>query len=184
MFMHTSRSNDRTRPARWQVDFRVRSNRGGRQGMSLIEITLATMILAILAAVAIPAYSDSLLRYRAEATAQRVALDIALTQRSARQSNSSQTISFDASMECYAISNLKSLDKPNAQYKVVVTDSPYKAVIESMNTAAAPATPLTTLVLTFDRFGMPDKGISVFVRSGSNIKRVDVAPTSGKVSIQ
>ncbi len=155
-----------------------------RSGLSLIELTLSVMVLGILAAVAMPIYTNSLLKYRSEVAAQRIVQDLSQAQRLAKISNSNRTISFDATGNSYAVNGLSSLDRPGASYTVPLSQRPYSVDITSLATAAQPANQLTTLTLTFDRFGMPDQGISLIVQAGDKSKRVDVAPVTGRVSVQ
>lgn len=153
-------------------------------GVTLVEVTVTVMIVGILASVASPVYSNSLSRYRVDVTAQRIVQDIVQTQRIARQTNSTRTIAFTLADHSYVISGISSLDRVGQPYKIYVNQPPYRAELSSLVTAAQPATTLTGITLAFDRFGMPDQGISVTVRAGTFQKRVDVAPTSGRVSVQ
>jgi len=152
--------------------------------VSFIELTVSVMIIAILAAIASPIYAKSLLRYRAEVTAQRIAQDIMQAQRLARQTNSTQSISFATSDHSYVVSGISSLDRVSQPYKVSLGLPPYQSQFSSLATAALPATSLSSVTIVFDRFGMPDQGIVVKVDAGSFQKQVDVAPTSGRVSVQ
>jgi prepilin-type N-terminal cleavage/methylation domain-containing protein len=155
-----------------------------RQGVSFIELTISVMVLGILAAIAMPVYSTSILRYRADVTAQRIAQDINRTQCIARQSNSSRSIAFTMSDHSYTISGVNSMNQASQPYRVSLSDLPYQTAFASLTTTAQPATQLTSVSLAFDRFGMPDQGISVLISAGTFQKRVDVAPTSGRVSVQ
>ena len=159
-------------------------NAGKKSGITLVEITLSVMILGILAAAAAPSYSKSLLKYRVEVASQRIAQDIAQAQRVARQNNLSQTITFTLSNHSYAISGISSMDRASAPYKVSINEAPYKVEITSLVSEAQPTTQLSSIAIAFDRFGMPDQGISVSISAGTFQRRVDVAPTSGRVSIQ
>ncbi len=161
-----------------------KSQRKDPFGVTLVEVTISVMIIGILAAVASPIYSNSLFRYRADVTAQRIVQDIAQTQRLARQTNSTRTIAFTLADQSYAISGLSSLDRVSQPYQVAVNQPPYQTEFFSLVTAAQPATQLASVTLAFDRFGMPDQGISVTVRAGVFQKRIDVAPISGRVSVQ
>lgn len=155
-----------------------------RSGVSFIELTMSVIILGILAAIASPIYSKSLLKYRADVTAQRIAQDILQTQRIAKQRNSSSSIMFTVSDHSYTISGASSLDRVSQPYKVSLSEHPFRTAFTSLATASQPATQLPSVSVAFDRFGMPDQGISVIVGAGTFQKRVDVAPTSGRVSVQ
>ena len=154
-----------------------------RAGLSFIEILVSVMVIGILAAVASPIYSTSLLKYRAEVTAQRIQQDIMQTQRVARQTNSTRSIAFDFSDHSYVISGVQSLDRVSQPYRVSLSLPPYQIRFSSLATAALPATPLPSVAIAFDRFGMADQGIVVTVGEGSIQKQVHVAPTTGRVSI-
>lgn len=155
-----------------------------RSGLTFVELTVSVMIIGILAAIASPIYTNSLLRYRAEVAAQRITKDIEQTQRAARQSNSARTITFTTVDHSYVISGKSSMDHSSQPYKVLVNESPYRVQFSSLVTASLPTSQLASVAITFDRFGMPDQGISVTVSSGTLQKQVDVAPTSGRVSVQ
>jgi hypothetical protein len=51
-------------------------------------------------------------------------------------------------------------------------------------TAEEPSVSMPTLAIVFDRFGMPNQGVCLRVGSGAVEKRIDVAPISGRVSVQ
>lgn len=155
-----------------------------RSGITLAEITISVLIIGILAAAASPIYSSSLSKYRAEVATQRIAQDIAQAQSVARQNNATRTITFTSSDNSYTVSGTSSLDRASAPYKVSVDQAPYRVQMSSLATAALPTTTLPSVAIAFDRFGMPDQGISLIISSGSFQRRVDVAPTSGRISIQ
>jgi len=158
--------------------------RNQRWGVSLIELVISILVLGILAAVASPVYSTSLLKYRVELAAQRITQDVVHAQRTARQTNAKCTITFDLNSDSYSISGLKSLDRASQAYTIAVNTSPYNVDIVSLATASQPSTALTTVAVAFNRFGMPGDGASVTVRAGTFEKRIDIAPISGRVSVQ
>ncbi len=163
---------------------RIAKRKGPYSGVTLVEVTISVMIMGILAAVAWPIYSNSLLRYRVDVTVQRIGQDIVQTQRIARQTNSSRTIAFALTDHSYTISGINSLDRASQPYKVLLSQPPYRAELQSLVTAAVPTTQLASVSIVFDRFGMPDQGISVTVKAGTFQKRIDVAPTSARVTVQ
>jgi len=155
-----------------------------KNGFTLLELTITVMITGILAAVAVPVYSNNLLRFRVDVAAQRIAQDVALAQKSAIQNSSTRTITFAGRDDSCAVSGISSLDRASQPYKVSFNQPPYQVDVSSLVNASEPTTPLATVSVVFNRFGMPDKGISVTVRAGPFQKRVDVAPISGRISIQ
>lgn len=159
-------------------------NRNHRWGASLIELVISVLVLGILAAVAAPVYSTSLLKYRVELAAQRITQDVLLAQRAARQTNSNCTIAFDLNSDNYSISGLTSLDRASQAYLIAVNSSPYNVDIATLATASQPSTALSTVAVVFNRFGMPDQGASITVRAGTFDKRIDIAPISGRVTVQ
>ncbi len=160
------------------------NGRNRRDGISLIELVISVLVLGILAAVATPVYSNSLLKYRVELAAQRITQDVIQTQRAARQSNSTRTITFNLSDDTVSISELQSIDRSSQAYSVAMNQSPYNVDIVTLVTVNQPTTSLPTVAIAFNRFGMPDQGASVTVRAGTFEKRIDVAPTSARVTVQ
>ena len=159
-------------------------NRNHRWGASLIELVISVLVLGILAAVAAPVYSTSLLKYRVELAAQRINQDVVQAQRTARQTNSNCTITFDLNSDSYSISGMTSLDRASQAYRIAVNSSPYNVDIVTLATASQPSTALSTVAVAFNRFGMPDQGASITVRAGAFDKRIDIAPITGRVSVQ
>ena len=158
--------------------------RNHRWGVSLIELVISVLVLGILAAVASPVYTTSLLKYRVELAAQRITQDVVQAQRAAQQTNSNCTITFDLNSDSYSISGLNSLDRASQTYRIAVDSSPYNVDIVTLATASQPSTALSTVAVAFNRFGMPDQGASITVRAGTFEKRIDIAPNSGRVSVQ
>jgi len=155
-----------------------------RRGFSFVELTLSVLVLGILVAVASPVYSRSLVRFRAESAAQRIVQDIEQTQQLARQTNASRSIVFLQARSSYTVNGAVSLDHASQPYRVTLGQHPYRVAITSLVTAAQPSTQQASITLVFDRFGMSDQGVSITVQSGTTQRRVDVAPVSGRVSIQ
>lgn len=159
------------------------SRRVDRLGFNLVEVTLTILILGILIAVASPVYSESLFRFRAESAAQRIAKDIEHAQQLARQTNSERKIVFRKSDSSYDLEGAVSLEQSVQPYSVALSEYPYLTSISSWTTSADTSTSLTELTLTFDRFGLPDQGISITVQSGDIQKQVVVTAITGRVSI-
>lgn len=152
--------------------------------MSIVEVTVTVMILGILAAIASPIYSRSLVNYRVDVATQRIIQDIEQTKQVARQKNSSQLITFSTSDQSYKVSGVQSLDKPGQSYFVSLGNAPYQCQLLFLAKADEPSVAVTDLEMTFDRFGMPNCGIIVRVGTGTVQKQIDVAPISGRILVQ
>jgi prepilin-type N-terminal cleavage/methylation domain-containing protein len=154
------------------------------QGLSLVEITLSMLVFGIFAAIAIPKYADSLMRYRAEVTANRIAQDLAQAQSRARLTNANCSMSLSTASDSYTISGLKSLDKPSENYVVSLSKAPFQCDIQFLATETNPTAGLSDLAIQFNRFGMPDKGCIITVSRGGYSKTVTLESVSGRVKIQ
>ena len=160
------------------------ANREARGGVSLLELTVTVLILGIIAAIASPTYSSSLQNYRTEVASQRIVQDIEQTRRIARQTNSSRTITFSTKSQSYTIAGVSSLDRVGQSYEISLGGAPYYSRLLFLSTSAKPLVSLNSVAIVFDRFGMPNQGVRLRVGSGAVEKRIDVAPISGRVSVQ
>lgn len=146
-------------------------------GFTLIDLILSLAVIVIVAAIATPRYYASLSRYRADAAARRVAADIALTQRTARSTSSSKTISFDSVNNRYQISTLTKLDNSGDPYIVSLQDPPYQAQLGLIDLGG-------DWQVIFDGFGIPDSGGFVDVQAGDVRFRVILNAETGATSIE
>ena len=154
------------------------------RGFSLLELTCCILFLGIIAAIATPNYIASLDRYRVEMAVKRMSNDLQLTQCSARQTNSTKSIMFTLSDSAYTMVGITSLDRPSASYSLKLTDSPYQVRMVGLVDSTKPNQSPTSVTVTFNRFGLPDRGVTITVGSGSRTQLVQVAADSGKVKIQ
>jgi prepilin-type N-terminal cleavage/methylation domain-containing protein len=79
----------------------VRARKSGEKGLSLIELTIVTLIIAIVIALAIPVVANSIRAYNLRSAAERVAERLAGGRALAMAKNRSITISFDLSHNQY-----------------------------------------------------------------------------------
>lgn len=146
-------------------------------GFTLIDLILSLAVIVIVAAIATPRYYNSLTRYRADAAARRVAADMALTQRTAKSTGASKTISFDSVNNRYQISSLTKLDNSDEPYIVNLQDPPYQAQLGLIDLGG-------DWKVTFDGFGLPDSGGFVDVQAGDVSYRVTLNAETGATSIE
>jgi len=132
-------------------------------GMSLIEVILVTLVIAILAAVAIPRVGfDTSPRASVEGGAYMIASDIRYAQECAMATRTSKTITFSGG-NSYTFAPSNNLD-PSGRLPAGVTTS--------------------ALTLTFNSLGEPTTGGggSVTVSGSGGSKTISVSNYTGKVS--
>jgi len=148
-----------------------------RGGFSLLELALVMAVVAVLAAIAAPHYGRATARYRARVAAKRVAADLELAARAARTAGASRTVTFAAGIDTYSIAGIPAIDDPSADYRVVLSDRPYRAKLLSADFGG-------DAKLVFNGYGMPDSGGTVKVQVGETVKTVLFDADAAKATIQ
>jgi type IV fimbrial biogenesis protein FimT len=138
------------------------------RAFSLLELVLVTLIMALLASVALPSYAGFTAQQQLEGAARRIVSDLAYAQRQARQSSRGQTVEFDVANNSYALKDLNDLNHKARPFEVCVWDEPYRARIVSASFGGDPE-------LVYDGFGMPDSGGSVTLAVGSYQKTISLS---------
>ena len=146
------------------------------KAFSLLELVMVTIILAIVAAIAAPRYANAMALQRIEAAAQRVANDLALAQRRAKFSSTSQEVDFGVLDDFYQLTGLPDPDHPGQTYVVSLSGEPYEATIVSVDFAG-------TTSVTFDGYGVPDNGGTIVIQSGNRQKTITVDGVTGRATI-
>lgn len=148
-----------------------------RAAFSLVELTIVLLIMGIVAAVAAPRLTNSLMYFRADAAAKRIAADIARAQRQAMTSSMSQSVQFTVATNSYTLPGMKDINHPALDYVVKLADFPCQATLLKVDFGA-------DSVVVFDRYGLPDGGGSAAVWAGDHLRTVTVDANTGKVTIQ
>jgi MSHA pilin protein MshC len=159
-----------------------RSNSRRTAGVTLIELVVVVLLLAIVSTIAIPRFASTLNSTSVKTAAQRIARDIALVRSWARITSQSQTISFDTVHNTYTMSGVPNSDHSTSSNTVALSDGTLQATLASADFGTGSTT------LTFNGFGVPigvpSSGGKVIVSSGSTSTTILVDSISGFVTIQ
>lgn len=154
------------------------SQRRARPGFSLGELLIVVAIMSILAAVALPKWSTTLQKQRISAAASRIVADLSRAQSAAYGTSTPKTVTFSVSSGQYTISGITSLNKSTGTYTVALTDDPYRCTLVSVWNQTG------TQTLTFDGYGLPDKGGTIIVSANGLQKSIVVDAATGQAVAQ
>lgn len=153
------------------------SVRRAEAGFSLIELTLVTVIIGIVAAMAMPRYADALTRYHADAAAQRIVVDLARAQSHAKATSRSTTVWFGTEMDRVKILELTNRDGDVSTYATALDAEPYFANLTSADFGGDE-------YIIFDGYGQPDSGGTATLRCGGVQRILTINATTGEATIQ
>ena len=148
-----------------------------RRGFSLPELTIVTLIIGIVAVVAIPRYGRSIAQFRAEAAAKRIAADLMYARQTAMNQGDSKQVTFVIGTNSYSMPNVPHPDRSSPSYSVNLSSTAYPAKITAADFGG-------TLNVTFDRFGQPNVAGSVTVKSDEFQKSVNLNAVTGIATVQ
>jgi Tfp pilus assembly protein FimT len=142
--------------------------------VTIVELVVVLMIMSIMAAVAMPAFFESLLHHRVESAARRVKADLEFARHTARLTSATQTMTFAGT--AYSLSTAKGLDNANAIYAVNLSAEPFEvpSVVANFN---------NTQAISFDGHGTPSSGGTVVVKCKGHQCTVAVDAATGNVTI-
>jgi len=155
------------------------------RAFTLLELICVLGILAVLAAIAAPRYASATIRYRAEAAARRIRDDLARVRTYAKTTGASFTVSFDATAASYTfpvppasytVPSQPGAGLPGNPTTVDLADEPYGATIVSVDFNGQPD-------VTFNGFGVVDRGGTVVVRVGSFEQTVTLNAETGRATV-
>jgi prepilin-type N-terminal cleavage/methylation domain-containing protein len=152
-----------------------------QRAFTLIELVLVVATVAVLAAIGIPRYAQSMNRYRVDMAARRVVADLGLARSSARSSGNGQAIDFSTPANGYTFPGLASPDRRTLTYSVKLGDEPYKVTVSSVTLDGAPA---GTTSLSFTRYGIPQYGGTIVLTSGGYSKSILLDAVTGRAEVQ
>lgn len=148
-----------------------------RPGFSLFELVLVTVIISLLALMALPRYADAMARYRADAAAQRLAADLNLARQHAEDRSATVKVLFDLSADTLTATGMASLDVQGQDYITRFADEPYYADLISVDFDSA-------TMVQFDGFGEPTAGGQVVLSVGSLTRTIQFDRNTRRASVQ
>lgn len=152
-------------------------NRRHRQGYTLVELAIVSLLVAVFAAVAVPRLAGNLRNQRLNAAARRIVSDFGLAAARAKTTSSTRTVVFDLTAGTYTIAQEAPLSKASGTYSVSLANDPYRVTLSDANFN-------NTKTATFDGYGKPTSGGYVKVTVDGVTRTVTLDVDSGKAVIQ
>lgn len=146
-------------------------SRRQRPGFTLVELVAVTLIIALVAGIAIPRMSATLVRHRINAAAKRVAVDFDVARRQARLTSSPRIVIFFPLTETYEIQGMQDPDKPTSGYIVNLAADPYRAEILTAQMG-------TDGRVVFDGYGNVDEATQIVLQIGSVSRAISLNPSA------
>lgn len=134
---------------------------------SLVELVLVLSIVAVVSAIAIPRYANSISRYRLDAAAKRIVQDLAVASVQASSSSRSQRVIFDTVSQSYTIPKLENLNAAAGAYAVALAGDPYRVQLVSADFNGS-------ATLNFDIYGNPDNAGTIVIRLGGDTRTIRI----------
>ncbi len=152
---------------------RVATRNVERHGFTLVELTVVLLLISILAVTAAPKWTASLQRLRVSNAANRIIADLASAQAAAYGASVSKTITFAVKNNQYTVSGISSLKLGAVPYIVDLSQDPIQCTFVSVFGQTSDQT------LTFNGYGVPNRGGNIIVSCGDLQKTIVVDATSG-----
>ena len=150
-----------------------------RRGFTLIDVTVTVMITGIVAAVAAPKLANSIVRYKIDAAAMRIAGDLDRARRHAMTSGSNQAAIFTVASDTYNFPGMKDMNHSSLDYAVDLSETGYAATLVSVSFGSGG----TDNTIIYDMYGRPDFGGFVVIQFGSEQRTITVNATTGKITV-
>lgn len=147
------------------------------RGFTLAELLIAMLLVAILAAIALPKWTDALRRRKLAMAAHRIVADIHRAQSAATVSSSSKIITFNTALHQYTISGLSSLETGSALYTVNLAHEPFQCQLNSVFGQTG------TQSLTFNGYGETGTSGNIVLSAGSNQKTIVFSAATGRAVV-
>jgi prepilin-type N-terminal cleavage/methylation domain-containing protein len=149
-----------------------------RAGFTLLELTVAMLIIGLLASLIAPRFAQTMSANRAEMAARRLTADLRRVQDAARITSSSLVVRFTVSptASLYEAPGLPDLDHRGGHYVVRLHDDPYHVELATVSLGGDNE-------LVFDGQGKPDTAGTITVRAGDHVRTITIDGPSGHTSV-
>ena len=149
------------------------------RGFTLLDVALTTGIIAILSAIAMPRYSQSVTRHRADLAARRLVADLDLLRMRARAQGTYESGYYYAGGDyCRYVSD-PDLDDVTKEYRTYLGEEPYRADIVEVSFDGGART-----YMRYGNYGHPYWGGYIIIRVGDEQRKVIVDPSSGEATVE
>jgi len=146
-----------------------------RCAFTFLELVIVMLILGIMAAVAVPTFSDSLMYQRVESAARRAKADLEQLRQAARRTSRTQALTFGESS--YTLPpDVPGLGQATDSYTVDFMQPPYRLTSVSIEFDDSPT-------LSFDGHGMPSLGGSFVFQAGDYVRTISLDGITGEITI-
>jgi len=134
-------------------------------------------IIAVVAGMAAPRFTNATMRYRVELAARRIAADLSLAQSWAKTTSKSQTVVFDLVAGSYRMTGVRTLDNQSLNYQVNLRSDSRPITLVSANLGGDPN-------VIFDAYGAPDSGGTIVIEANGTQKTITLNAYTGKAVVQ
>ena len=152
------------------------SRRIRRLGFTFLELVVVILITGIIAAIAVPRFSESVTRYRVESLAWRIVADLETVRQTARAASAAKTFTVDTSSHAYTLGGVTHPDHAMTPYTVYLEEYVPMAHFGTVNLGGDTG-------IGFNGFGYPDSGGTIEIVIGSQAVTISVDPQTGQATI-
>ena len=154
------------------------------RGYTLAEMVIVVLIIAILAAIAVPMLAETLDEARLDAAARRLVSDIHYAQALSLQKGNLHGLVFNADSESYELHELPAGESGTVIITNPLTKQPFARSMASLDEGIdIVRTTFFGIHVFFDAFGAPIFPGTIELRRGDQMRIITVDAASGRVTV-
>jgi Tfp pilus assembly protein FimT len=147
-----------------------------RAAFSFVEIIVVTLIMGILAFVAMPTFYRSLQHHHLESASRRVKLDLEQLRHTAQMKSQTQTVTIPGGTIYTLSSGEQELDSNGQTYTVDLAQPPYELDSAAVNFGGPTS-------VSFDGYGMASASGTIVLQLGNATRTVTLDKTNGSITV-